>query len=291
MSLSGSIGTATGGSGRIAITSQGGLVASGFLRRYFDAAASDIYCRADESATALGARIVGTKSFFGAESTVDPVSKNVTMSKAYGMVVSDTLSLGGEVTLNKQSIPYNLHASASTTPSATNRYSMNLSISGTGLSSPQSVTIGFIQQMVTKRRVYNPLEDKRVQFIANYIDVGCEVSRTADLTSIAAGVAWQPNKNLLLKSKISSAAGVSVTAACKSWWSPTITAAVTAGLSHSGPYTGLQLKIQNTGITDYSVPDSLDRETGYRWDTVTETTRFNESNRLASPSSSKHLLV
>ena len=278
MSLSGDFAQSMHGSGRVAISSQGGMIASAYIRKYLAESAADMYCRADASETSIGARFVGSSNLIGIEASFDPVTKTSGFSKAYGMVDSGSVTIGGEVSLNQKSFPYNLHACISSNRATSNRATMNLSITGTGL--PTNVTLGFLQQMVTKRRVYNPLEDKRVKFIANYVDVGCEVSRTADSTSLAAGVAWQPNKNLLFKSRISSMSGVSLTAACKSWWTPSITAAVTAGLSHTGPYTGIQLKVQNTGQTDYSLPDNTDHVAGHRWDTITETSRFDDGLRF-----------
>ncbi len=115
------------------------------------------------------------------------------------------------------------------------------------LSALGSVKVGFSQHLVTHRKVYNPFEDRRVKYIANYIDLALEaVSTSSGTGSVAAGVSWQPNKNILLKLHASSEKGVLATAALRNWWVPSVLACGSVGVSREGlPVVGARLQLSN----------------------------------------------
>ncbi|PSS35220.1 Glycerol-3-phosphate acyltransferase [Actinidia chinensis var. chinensis] len=94
----------------------------------------------------------------------------------------------------------------------------------------------FYQHVVVQRRVKNPLEEKEVVGITNYIDFGFELqtrvdddktsSNTTDST-FQVGASWQANKNFLLKGKAGPLSS-SIALAFKSWWKPSFTFSISA---------------------------------------------------------------
>ena len=235
----------------------------------------------------MGSRFVSRRNLCGLEYAFDTKTSAAAFSKVYGMVDTGPIAAALELGLNdKHSIPYSASICARTSGASSNRYSMTMALQADALHATPAVTLGFLQQIVARRKIYNPLEDKRVRFIANYIDMAIEASRrSAGGTDLAAGVSWQPNKNLLLKGRVSSAAGVSVTAAVKSWWKPTLTLAGTAGVSNHGVYAGVQVRLQNVGEVGFARPETQSSAPeGYRWETVSDDgDRFPESGKITAP--------
>ncbi|KAI8541481.1 hypothetical protein RHMOL_Rhmol08G0064400 [Rhododendron molle] len=94
----------------------------------------------------------------------------------------------------------------------------------------------FYQHVVVQRRVKNPIEEKEVVGITNYIDFGFELqtrvddnktsSPNADSTFQVAA-SWQANKNFLVKGKAGPLSS-SIALAFKSWWKPSFTFNISA---------------------------------------------------------------
>ncbi|KAH6774434.1 beta-galactosidase [Perilla frutescens var. hirtella] len=94
----------------------------------------------------------------------------------------------------------------------------------------------FYQHVVVQRRVKNPLEEKGVVGITNYIDFGFELQTRVDDakpsnniqdSSFQVAASWQANKNFLVKGKVGPLSS-SIALAFKSWWKPSFTLSVSA---------------------------------------------------------------
>ena len=92
-----------------------------------------------------------------------------------------------------------------------------------------AVIASYYHHSIVRRRVYNPLESAGVVAIHNYIDLGAEyiVSKAAAASASWQFVgAWQMNKNVMIKARVSDA-DAAAAVVLKSWWSPSVTAALT----------------------------------------------------------------
>ncbi|KAG5534931.1 hypothetical protein RHGRI_022894 [Rhododendron griersonianum] len=109
----------------------------------------------------------------------------------------------------------------------------------------------FYQHVVVQRRVKNPIEEKEVVGITNYIDFGFELqtrfdddktsSPNADSTFQVAA-SWQANKNFLVKGKAGPLSS-SIALAFKSWWKPSFTFNISGIFSSSNCFLqGLSMK-------------------------------------------------
>ncbi|KAL8475485.1 hypothetical protein ACS0TY_028221 [Phlomoides rotata] len=94
----------------------------------------------------------------------------------------------------------------------------------------------FYQHVVVQRRVKNPIEEKEVVGITNYIDFGFELQTKVDGdkssnnvhdSSFQVAASWQANKNFLLKGKVGPLSS-SIALAFKSWWKPSFTLSISA---------------------------------------------------------------
>ncbi|KAI8541482.1 hypothetical protein RHMOL_Rhmol08G0064400 [Rhododendron molle] len=107
---------------------------------------------------------------------------------------------------------------------------------GLGSGSPLSPSFNFGLQLARSSQVKNPIEEKEVVGITNYIDFGFELqtrvddnktsSPNADSTFQVAA-SWQANKNFLVKGKAGPLSS-SIALAFKSWWKPSFTFNISA---------------------------------------------------------------
>lgn len=156
-------------------------------------------------------------------------------------------------------------------------------ISSTIRSPSNELTVGFSQHLVTHRKVYNIFEDKRVKFIANYIDIAVEATSGPENTAaVAAGVSWQPNKNLLAKIHVSTDRGAVATVAVRNWWVPSVLACVSTGVDVSGsPFVGGRFQLSNwLTRVEYQPGQPISELPTTRWMSIEDLSRFSSSNRL-----------
>ncbi len=119
----------------------------------------------------------------------------------------------------------------------------------------------------------NPLEDKRVKYIANYLDTAVEAKTSINGKTEFQGVlAYQPNKNVLMKTRLSSADGVAAALVLKFWGNPSLSLAVTGGIrSQESGFLGLNLVVQNHGKTVFPATDfGTNAPGGFRWEQMRE---------------------
>ncbi|KAF8061130.1 ENV9 [Scenedesmus sp. PABB004] len=127
--------------------------------------------------------------------------------------------------------------------------------------------ISFFQHMTAVRQVFNPLERDDVIGITSYVDVGLQLNvplaaeaaakpGAAGSAAGAAGLrlagAWQVNKNVYLKGRLG-ADGVSVVAAFKSWFQPSLAVAGVLERSFATGATraGVTVQVENFGRLRY----------------------------------------
>ncbi len=256
--------------------SQAGGVAAELLARRTLAKnfVSDLYLRNDH----LGIRFVGQNAVVGFETEISGTSGNLRVEPnlAYALVKHGRFGFGTEISDKTFRLETVL---GSARPGD---FAVSLALNSAG-----RVTLGFQQALVTRRRVVNPIEDSRVRFIANFVDTAVEavhdsVAKTTDFT---ASIAYQPNKNVLVKSRLSSTHGIAGAVAFKFWGVPTLAVSVTGGFRPGntevstrnfwcslGAYVGLQIAVQNHGETQF--PTFTDFETrapgGFRWEPLRE---------------------
>ncbi|KAH7850920.1 hypothetical protein Vadar_004640 [Vaccinium darrowii] len=123
----------------------------------------------------------------------------------------------------------------------------------------------FYQHVVVQRRVKNPLEEKEVVGITNYIDFGFELqtrfddsktsSPNAD-SSFQVAASWQANKNFLVKGKAGPLSS-SIALAFKSWWKPSFTFNVSATRDRTVGNTsfGFGIRVDNLREASYQRAD------------------------------------
>ena len=148
----------------------------------------------------------------------------------------------------------------------------------------KEVSIGFSQHLVTHRKVYNVFEDKRVKFIANYIDIAVEASSKPDdskATQVAAGISWQPNKNMLLKLHASTQQGLVGTWAVRNYWVPSVLVAVSGGVDTKGSlFLGGRLQVSNwLSSAEYQRGQPISALPVTKWLNTEDLDRFSPSNR------------
>jgi hypothetical protein len=122
------------------------------------------------------------------------------------------------------------------------------------LTSSGVLVLSVWQHLAVCRRVYNALEDRKVKGIVNLLDVGLRFStplHSHQPPAFELGGAWQLNKNVLVKALLSSRMH-SATLVLKSWWSPSVTAALSAsmraGEERKGVRYGFWLGMENVGV-------------------------------------------
>jgi len=147
----------------------------------------------------------------------------------------------------------------------------------------RDLTLGFSQHLVTHRKIYNPLEDKRVKYIANYIDIAVE-GRTKDgrAGEVLAGISWQANKNLLGKVHVSTEHGAVVTGVVRNWWLPSFLASISAGVDIRGiPFIGGRIQVSNWLTTvEYERGQPVSQLPSTRWLSTEEVSKFSGMNRF-----------
>ncbi|EPS70531.1 hypothetical protein M569_04229, partial [Genlisea aurea] len=124
----------------------------------------------------------------------------------------------------------------------------------------------FYQHVVVQRRVKNPIEEKEIVGITNYIDFGFELQtkvndekspKNLNEPSLQAAASWQANKNLLLKGKVGQLSS-SIALAFKSWWNPSFTLSMSAMWDHTAKANGsfgFGLRIDNIRKASYERAD------------------------------------
>lgn len=125
------------------------------------------------------------------------------------------------------------------------------------------INLSYFQHIVTRRKIYNPIEEHNVTQIVNYVDLGMEVDLNKDpitgkpITKLDAGAAWQLNKNLLLKGKVGSS-GIHGALKFKTWGIPKLCGSVSAGVGWNGKIKyGLQLSVEDLALVPvYEKPSS-----------------------------------
>jgi len=150
----------------------------------------------------------------------------------------------------------------------------------------KDVMLGFSQHLVTHRRIYNPLEEKHVKYIANYIDIAVEGRTKGDSNSvihdIAGGVSWQLNKNLMTKLHASTTRGLALTGIVRNWWVPSVLGAVSIGVDTRGnPFIGGRLQISNWLTTvEYERGQPVSELPQTKWIGMNDVKRFNSDNHV-----------
>ena len=262
--------------GRLLVTQEGGLGMELLLRRALaKKIAADIYLRN----RILGLRLVGSQAVFGVESEIKSPGFRSDPNLAYATVKFGRLSVGAEISFK------NFRVDTVLDSEKPGDFSASFGVSDSG------VVLGFQQRLVSRRRVLNPLEDARVRFIANFVDTAFETTyNTNNKTSeFHAAVSLQPNKNLLLKTRLSTVYGIAGTAAFKFWGVPTLALAATVGFRPQGSggvgqaksgvswrslggYVGVHLVVQNHGDTEFPRFSDFGKEEprGYRWEVMRE---------------------
>jgi hypothetical protein len=151
------------------------------------------------------------------------------------------------------------------------------------------LTLGFSQHLVTHRKIYNPLEEKRVKFIANYVDIAVEASSSTSkantssgLNRVSAGVSWQPNKNVLIKLHASTNQGVVSTLAVRNWWLPSALVAVSLGVNSGGtPFIGGRFQLSNwLTSAEYEKGQPISALPTTKWLTTADIDRFSARNHI-----------
>ncbi|GAV67962.1 hypothetical protein CFOL_v3_11465 [Cephalotus follicularis] len=123
----------------------------------------------------------------------------------------------------------------------------------------------FYQHVVVQRRVKNPIEEKEIVGITNYIDFGFELKTRVDDTKTSNSIpdsifqvaaSWQANKNFLLKGKVGSLSST-VALAFKSWWNPSFTFSISATRDHTVGTTacGFGISVENLREASYQRAD------------------------------------
>lgn len=123
----------------------------------------------------------------------------------------------------------------------------------------------FYQHVVVQRRVKNPLEEKEVVGITNYIDFGFELQTRVDDnkslspngdSSFQVAASWQANKNFLVKGKAGPLSS-SIALAFKSWWKPSFTFNVSATRDRTVGNTsfGFGIRVDNIREASYQRAD------------------------------------
>jgi hypothetical protein len=147
----------------------------------------------------------------------------------------------------------------------------------------KELTIGFSQHLVTHRKVYNIFEDKRVKFIANYVDIAVEAnSKPNSTTNVAAGLSWQPNKNMLMKLHASTQEGLISTLAIRNYWVPSVLVALSAGVDLKGnPFLGGRLQVSNwLSSAEYQRGQPISTLPVTKWIVTDEVDRFSNTNKF-----------
>jgi hypothetical protein len=145
------------------------------------------------------------------------------------------------------------------------------------------LTLGFSQHLVTHRKVYNILEDKRVKFIANYVDIAVEATtHKSGFSDVSAGVSWQINKNLLVKLHASTNQGLVSTLAVRNWWIPSVLTSVSAGIDRAGdPFIGGRFQLSNwLTSAEYQKGQPISTLPTTKWVVAADIDRFSNRNQL-----------
>jgi len=87
------------------------------------------------------------------------------------------------------------------------------------LSKGKTFGLSYFQHFVIRRKIYNPIEEKHITHITNYIDVGAEINVEQEKMEFGVGGSWQINKNNLFKARLSQDI-VQATAIFKTWANP-----------------------------------------------------------------------
>ena len=196
--------------------------------------------------------------------------------------VGRDVSVGVSGSLFKETAPIELVMSIDKRiPGTDSTYCVSTSIK----SPSKEFCVGFSQHLVTHRKVYNPFEDKRVKFIANYTDLAIEakaIPGKVNSTTISAGVSWQPNKNVLTKVHVSTFQGLAATLAVRNWWIPSVLTAVSVGVDAAGkPFVGGRLQVSNwLTAVEYEKGQPVSELPTTRWVSLDEVSRFDSRNKL-----------
>jgi hypothetical protein len=164
-------------------------------------------------------------------------------------------------------------------PNTDSTYCVSASIE----SPSRDMVLGFSQHLVNNRKIYNPLEDKRVKFIANYIDIAVEGrTKNGRASDIYAGISWQANKNLMTKLHVSTVNGIVVSGIVRNWWVPSVLTSVSAGIDGRGnPFVGGRLQVSNwLTAVEYERGQPVSQLPKTRWLSTEDISRFNSMNRI-----------
>ncbi|DBA96333.1 hypothetical protein WJX82_004926 [Trebouxia sp. C0006] len=136
----------------------------------------------------------------------------------------------------------------------------------------KQLVVSFLHHQAVQRLSHNPLEHQDVVGVTNYLDVGLQVVSslvpaevwqgngdpasiplpTTDAAELQLAVAWQANKNTLVKAMVGTG-GVMAAVAFKAWWQPSFWAALSGGFDFRmrQPKFGLTLGTENYGNIRY----------------------------------------
>uniref|UniRef100_A0A7S1G8X7 Uncharacterized protein n=1 Tax=Bicosoecida sp. CB-2014 TaxID=1486930 RepID=A0A7S1G8X7_9STRA len=143
----------------------------------------------------------------------------------------------------------------------------------TGSLDGKRAIVSYMQRLVVRRGVINPLAESHVKGIYNYVDVGFALQH-GDSSAFAIASSAQINKNLLIKAK-ATASHVSASAVIKTWVDPQLTLAVGTRYSmDTGVATpGVTLALNMGSRTQFEQPaSSAVRRVGSRHIEALETT-------------------
>jgi hypothetical protein len=94
----------------------------------------------------------------------------------------------------------------------------------------ESFHLSYFQHFVTRRLIRNPIEEKHITHITNYIDVGAEVAVEREKLKFALGGSWQVNKNNLFKARLTQD-NIQGSYVFKTWANPAIIVAANSGIN------------------------------------------------------------
>ena len=262
--------------GRLTLGTGSGITGYAMLSHDVERGRVSLTCASDgQGIQRVGFRGQSSAFLFGTETPVaDPRQVSTWMISRIGKDV--TVGVSGSPLLPEA--PVEISASLDRrVPGTDSTYCL----SSTLRSPSNELTVGFSQHLVTHRKVYNPFEDKRVKFIANYVDIAVEATSggAKNSTAVAAGVSWQPNKNVIAKAHISTHQGLVGTLAVRNWWVPSVLTCVSAGIDAKGtPFLGGRFQLSNwLTRVEYERGQPISQLPSTKWMSIEDVSRFSPS--------------
>jgi hypothetical protein len=262
--------------GRVALATGSNISGHSLFSYNFDRGRVSATYSKDDNNTIVGLRVSSSQVMLGVEFPF-PDPEKVSAWMISRPTTDITVGIRGSIL--KPNEPVEICASLDRKiPNTDSTYCVSSS-----LTTPSNeITVGFSQHLVTHRKVYNLFEDKRVKFIANYIDIAIEATSAGSKTNVLAGVSWQPNKNILSKVHVSTSEGVVGTIAARNWWLPSVLASASVGVDVEGnPFVGGRLQVSNwLTAVEYEKGRRVSELPTTKWLSVVDNPRFDTSNQI-----------